>query len=37
AVGSMHNFSYLGGPIGLIIGGIYSYRKRITISKIIII
>ena len=28
AVGSMHNFSYLGGGIGLIVAAIYSIRKR---------
>ena len=28
AVGSMHNFSYLGGGIGMIIGAIYSIRRR---------
>ena len=28
AVGSMHNFSYLGGLIGLIGGSIYSIRQR---------
>lgn len=28
AVGSMHNFSYLGGLTGLIAGTIYSVRKR---------
>lgn len=28
-VGSMHNFSYLGGLIGLVIGIIYSVRQRI--------
>ncbi|MBB4807884.1 MFS family permease [Chryseobacterium defluvii] len=27
SVGSMHNFSYLGGVIGLIFGIIYSYKK----------
>lgn len=27
AVGSMHNFSYLGGLIGLLVACIYSYRK----------
>lgn len=30
AVGSMHNFSYLGGLIGLIAGVIYSIRYKIT-------
>jgi len=28
AVGSMHNFGYLGGIIGLIVGIFYSYKKR---------
>lgn len=28
AVGSMHNFSYLGGVLGLIVGIFYSYKKR---------
>lgn len=28
AVGSMHNFSYLGGLIGLIVGIIYSVRQK---------
>ena len=28
AVGSMHNFSYLGGLIGLIAGAIYSIRQK---------
>jgi len=27
-VGSIHNFSYLGGAIGLVVGIIYSIRKR---------
>ena len=30
AVGSMHNFSYLGGLIGLFAGTIYSLRQRRT-------
>jgi len=28
AVGSMHNFGYIGGIIGLIVGIFYSYKKR---------
>lgn len=28
AVGSMHNFSYLGGILGLIVAMIYSYKKK---------
>jgi hypothetical protein len=28
AVGSMHNFSYLGGLTGLIVGSIYSFRQK---------
>lgn len=32
-VGSIHNLSYLGGLIGLVLGIIYSIRKRIRISK----
>ncbi|MEM6378369.1 MAG: hypothetical protein AAF705_09155 [Bacteroidota bacterium] len=28
AVGSMHNFSYLGGILGLIVGLIYSFRQK---------
>lgn len=31
AVGSMHNFSYLGGLIGLIAGIVYSIRQRAAI------
>lgn len=32
-VGSIHNLSYLGGLIGLVLGILYSIRKRIRISK----
>ena len=28
AVGSMHNFSYIGGILGLIVAIFYSYKKR---------
>ena len=31
-VGSMHNFSYLGGLIGLIIGVIYILKQRINVT-----
>ena len=28
AVGSMHNFSYMGGLVGLLVGVYYSIKKR---------
>jgi hypothetical protein len=34
SVGSMHNFSYLGGAIGLVAGIIYSIRKKIATDRL---
>lgn len=33
AVGSMHNFSYIGGIAGMIAGGIYSIKQKIKYTK----